>query len=215
MLQTKYDLAPLSSNELSPKENLRAVIQDLVDYMESQKGKSCAIVDLSQRFMIKRRRLYDIINVFVSLGCCKKTNYDQILWLGKEMINNEIVLLIEKRLSNRKMELSDLFPASGCIGIANLTISFILLFHALKVDHLDLRYAARLFSLNTTRYKTTLCKLYQICFILGAFGITSRSPHVCEVVLIKTIELFKNEKSLINDEDNCPLSISKLLNRPL
>ena len=203
-------------NDFSQKENLKIVIQDIFDFLEQTKNTPSAILDLSKKFSLKRRRLYDIINVFVSIGLCKKANYDQITWLGKDFIFQELSTQKEKRFRNGSLSLNEMFPTSTCIGISNLTSSFLLLFYALKVKKLDLRYVSKLFSENTTRYKTTLCKLYQICFILNALGITQRSNNVCEVILNDEYFYLSNKKEInFNDNKIGIFSMSQLLNRPI
>lgn len=144
------------------------------------------ISTLSTRFAIKRRRLYDVINVFEAIGCCEKSGLDAVRWVGKEnILVNLKSLKAQRGVHDRRKRLDDLFPVPCCVGISNLSISFLLLFFALKQDRVDLRYASQFFSRTTARYKTTLCKLYQICYILGSIGVTSRTAQVCEVILNK------------------------------
>jgi hypothetical protein len=90
-----------------------------------------------------------------------------------------------RQIDNPDSTLTTLFPLTHCVGIGNLTISFLLMFHALRTDHLDLRFVAHLFSRGTTRYKSTLCKLYQITYVLCAAGIMNRTAQVCDVVLFE------------------------------
>jgi hypothetical protein len=62
-------------------------------------------------------------------------------------------------------------------------VSFLLLYYVLRIDRIDLRMAASLFARATPKYRSTLCKLYQIAFVLCAAGIANRTNMVCEVVL--------------------------------
>ena len=130
--------------------------------------------------------MYDVINVFEAIGCCEKSGLDAVKWVGKEnIISNLSSLKTQRGVHDRRKRLDDLFPVPCCVGISNLSISFLLLFFALQQDRVDLRYASQFFSRTTARYKTTLCKLYQICYILGSIGVTSRTAQVCEVILNK------------------------------
>ena len=191
-------------------DDLKLSIQMLVQEFEKNPNISHAITSLSTRYNIKRRRLYDVINVLTSIGCCQKTCLDHVSWLGKPQILIEInKLILEKNIYNENKTLSDLFPVESCIGISNLTICFILLFFAQQINKLDLRFVGQFFSRNTGRYKTTLCKLYQICYILGALGITSRTQTVCEVIM--NPPFFIEE---LNSNNNNNLSLDSLLNRP-
>lgn len=209
-------------------DDLKISIQMLINELESSINKVQEITLLTQRFNIKRRRLYDVINVFSSVGSCSKSGLDHLIWYGKDQLCIHLEKLKESyHINDPNYSLQQLFPVSGCIGISNLTICFLLLFFALKTNHLDLRYVGNLFSRQTSRYKTTLCKLYQISYILGAVGITNRTNQVCEVVLNKpyynddiipddanqnSTGLSPNEKK--QQEDNNPMSIFSLLNHP-
>lgn len=165
-------------------EDLRGSIRAFVDCLEHSPEHTQAITVLSERFAIKRRRLYDVINVFESVGACKKSGLDAVKWLGLENMKQTLkVLRRERRIDDKSVTLEELFPAPCCIGISNLTASFLLLFAAIKTNRVDLRFVSQFFSHGTARYKTTLCKLYQICYILSAIGVTKRTAHVCEVIL--------------------------------
>lgn len=212
-------------------DDLKISIQMLINELESSINKVQEITILTQRYNIKRRRLYDVINVFSSVGSCSKSGLDHLIWYGKD----QLIVHLEKlkdsyHINDPNYSLQQLFPVSGCIGISNLTICFLLLFFALKTNHLDLRYVGNLFSHQTSRYKTTLCKLYQISYILGAVGITNRTNQVCEVVLN---EPYYNDEIIPDEGDqnspdtaqnqnnikkssmeNNPMSIFSLLNHP-
>ncbi|KAK8894103.1 hypothetical protein M9Y10_022535 [Tritrichomonas musculus] len=214
--------------QVKQTDDLKISIQMLINELESSINQVQEITLLTQRYNIKRRRLYDVINVFSSVGSCSKSGLDHLIWYGKDQLCVHLEKLKQSyHIKDPNYTLLQLFPVSGCIGISNLTICFLLLFFALKTNRLDLRYVGNLFSRQTSRYKTTLCKLYQISYILGAVGITNRTNQVCEVVLnepyyneeivpdepTKDSDNFQNQgkdkKSLI--EDN-PMSIFSLLN---
>ena len=173
-----------NAQEVKAPDALRNSIQLVVRFLENSGGIPQAITLLSARFMIKRRRLYDVINVFESIGACQKSGLDSVKWLGLENMKETFRVMRKQRgIDNPAIPLEELFPAPYCVGISNLTASLLLLFAALKTNRLDLRYVSQFFSHGTARYKTTLCKLYQICYILGAIGVTRRTLQVCEVVL--------------------------------
>ena len=204
--------------QVKQTDDLKLSIQCLIEELEKSINTMQAITVLTQKYNIKRRRLYDVINVFSSVGCCNKSGLDHLVWFGK---NNLIVKLEQLKndyhIHNKDLSLQELFPIAGCIGISNLTVCFLLLFFALKTDHLDLRFVGNLFSRQTSRYKTTLCKLYQISYILGSVGITNRTNQVCEVVLNKPYyneEIIPYETETPENSNVNPFSISSLLNRP-
>ena len=181
-----YEAKMQSQPPCEPKgpEDLRESIRAFVDCLEKAPEHTQAITVLSNRFGIKRRRLYDVINVFESVGACRKSGLDAVKWLGLDNMKEALRELRKQRgIDDTSISLEELFPPPCCVGISNLTMSFLLLFSAVKTNRLDLRFVSQFFSHGTTRYKTTLCKLYQICYILGAIGVTKRTAHVCEVIL--------------------------------
>lgn len=168
---------------MNKSDEFKTSIRLFIQHLELNEGEQ-SITAPSIALGIKRRRLYDVVNVFESIGCCKKCALDSVIWIGKSNIKSTFEILIkQKNLFNPKNSLADLFPIDQCIGVSHLTTSFVLLFYALKTDHLDLRYVAHFFSRKSSRYKTTLCKLYQISYIMNAIELVNRTSQVCEVVI--------------------------------
>jgi hypothetical protein len=192
--------------------NHKQSITTLLQFLESHGHQALAINGLAARFNISSRRLYDFINVLSAIGGCRKSGPDQMVWLGRAQIPTFVREVCRtKDIDNPERSLCDLFAVASCIGISNLTISLLLLFHALRTNHLDLRSVSQLFTRQTRRYKSTLCKLYQICYILGAAGITNRTSLACDVVLLEPyldFQVVPPEQS----EDPGPLPIVSLLN---
>ncbi|OHT04634.1 hypothetical protein TRFO_27846 [Tritrichomonas foetus] len=210
-------------------EDLKTSIQQFVKEFENSPQKHQLISSLASKFRIKRRRLYDVINVLEAIGCCKRCELDSVQWCGRENIFNILEeIKKDKSVNNPSLKLCDLFTVPCCVGISSLTISFLLMFFALKQDRIDLRYVSHYFSRTTARYKTTLCKLYQICYILSAIGVTTRTSQVCEVILNHPYynedelsptevqskgENNSNKASNLNSLDGSPtFSITSLLN---
>jgi hypothetical protein len=199
-------LPPLRSPEL------RAAMTSMVLEFEHGQLQTMTIVELSQRFMIKTRRLYDVINVFLALGCCARSGGDGFTWTSlKDSLPRLRELRQSRGIDDPSRNLTDLFPITECVGIANLTIALLLLFYAVRANHLDLRLAARVFSRGTTRFQSTLCKLYQICFVLSTAGIVARTTVSCEVRIMGQWLDYPAVPTELN-ENHAPLSLETLLN---
>jgi hypothetical protein len=188
----------------------RKAIQSMVAELDQDPNRLHEIPQIYQQYQVKRRRLYDIINVFIALGCATRSGFDQLLWQGRSRI---LATLREEKMrigiDNNRVSLSRLFEPDNCVGLTSLTTSFLLLFAAVRMETLDLRKVSAFFSRHTGRYKSTLCKLYQISLILGALGITERTDKICEVKLLSPFT-----QLLVSEEEGNPLSIVNLLNRP-
>ncbi|EAY08004.1 hypothetical protein TVAG_115630 [Trichomonas vaginalis G3] len=203
----------MKANKIS---TLSDSIQELRKALDKEKGVQNSITKLSTRFNIKRRRLYDVVNVLISTGCCEKGEFDCIIWMGENQIYQKFADLYRVRqIGNSTMTIDELFPIEICVGVPNLTINFILVYFALQTQCLDLRIIAALFSRGTQRMKTTLSKLYQISYILCSIGVTKRSTQVCEVVLEDYLyQYVLNSNNTNPDSKEDPLSIFNLLNIP-
>ncbi|OHT09086.1 hypothetical protein TRFO_04669 [Tritrichomonas foetus] len=178
-----------SNQEQGGKEqtaNFRKQIKGFVAFLDSagigQKHSFTSIYDL---FQVKRRRLYDVINVLTAIGCSTRSGTDDMIWNGKTQILNQLKVLKENyRINNMNMSIDELFPVNNCVSLSSLTVAFLLLFAALNFDTIDLRNACAFFSRQTNRYKTTLCKMYQIILILGALDVVSKTQSVCQIKLL-------------------------------
>jgi hypothetical protein len=203
-------LSPRERSLKSPNTKFRAAILAVVNDLDQNSTRPCSIPQICRRHQIKRRRLYDVINVFIAIGCATRGGLDDLIWRGRDYIFSELRrAMADTDIHNMSLSLSALFPVDNCVGLTSLTVSFILLFPAMQTDLMDLRHVSCFFSRETSRYKTTLCKLYQISLILGAMRITERTENVCEVRLLPPFtDLLRKQ------EDESPLGIANLLNRP-
>jgi hypothetical protein len=180
----------------------------VVRELDGHIGEASSVLGLHKRHQLKTRRLYDVVNVFSAIGCARRLSGDEIVWVGRD----EIVAKLQQHkkalgVSNANVTLSHLFPPENSVGLTSLTIALLMLFPALGTREIDLREASSFFARATKKYKTVLCKLYQIAVILGVIGLTNKTQNVCEVRLLQPLE------SLLADDEG-PMSIGKLLNRP-
>lgn len=183
----------------------RKVIKQIVDEMEGSIGTAQSLSNLCAKHALDKRRVYDLFNVFQAIGCCEKISHDLVLWYGKEKAKEYLAVKIrEREILNSKQTLEELFPPKECVGLGNLSLNMCLMFFALMNDRLDLRLTAQLFAKGTDRYKSTLCKLYQVSYTLGAADITTRTEKICEVIL--------NPPYFDRFPVASPLSIASLLN---
>jgi len=188
----------------------RAAILAVVNDLDRNASRAASIPQICRRHQIKRRRLYDVINVFTAIGCASRGVMDDLVWHGRDRISSELQRARDSLgVTNPTISLASMFPVDNCVSLSTLTTSFLLLFTAIQVDILDLRRVSSFFSRETARYKTTLCKLYQITLILNSLSITERTDNVCEIRLLAPYtDLLKYEA------DPNPLAITNLLNRP-
>ena len=169
--------------------------------------------NLSVKLGFHRRRFYDVVNVLEAAGCCKKVDSETISWKGMENIrNNMLHLALANGAFSKNSSLAEIIPAEFCISISKVTEYYLLCFLALQTQYLDLKDICKYLSRNTERYKTTLCKLYQITHILESAGIVSKTEKISQVKL--NDEFFIQVQFSLN-ENVTPLSLTHLLSRPV
>jgi hypothetical protein len=187
----------------------RTTIQTIVADLDGDPSRAHEMPHLYQKYQIKRRRFYDVINVFLALGCATRGGFEELVWHGRSRIFTELrEAKARLGIDNYALPLSQIFPPESCVSITSLTSGFLLLFAAVQTETLDLRKVSAFFARETDRYKSTLCKMYQIALILGALGITERTENQCEVRLLPPFT-----QLLTNRDRGHPLAIENLLNR--
>jgi hypothetical protein len=90
-------------------------------------------------------------------------------------------------------------------------VEFLLCFLSLRKPTLFIKQVSRFLSRKSGRYKSTLCKLYQISHILEAAGILERSNIPGEITIIS--RFFAPIDINIPEEGVSPFAINSLLNR--
>jgi hypothetical protein len=205
------ELPLINTPKKRPKIPFDVLVQDLVAALQSCPQRTQTMIDLHHRFQIKRRRLYDVTNILIVLGAAGGSNSEEITWFGEDRILPN--LLKQKQMMNimnLEIPLSVLFPQDNCVSFTTLTMSVLMMFPAIGTERLNLKEVSAFFSWNTQRYKTTICKLYQITLILSALRILQKTENPCEV---KIIPPYTNLLMNDNFNDN-PMSMFRLLSRP-
>lgn len=186
-------------------------VAKVIDELDDNPGKSYSLAALYNAHSISRRRFYDVVNVLTAIGCCKRMEDNKIKWIGTWNIESELVQMKTRSgIENEKLVMGELFNVENCICLMKITMTFLALFATIEADTIDLREAAAFFSRGTWRYKSTLCKLYQITPVLGALRILEKTSTECAVRLLSPYKEMIQIKYQSKPES--PYSISYLLN---
>lgn len=172
------------------------------------------ITTLCMRYKFQKRRFYDVLNVLEAIGCCHKLKSDSIQWFGLSNVP-PYLLSLQKKLKVNLIEtkLEDIFRADESIIISQLTQLFIMCFLVIQNQTLNIKHIACFLSRHNQRYKTTLCKLYQITHILEAAGILRHTSKPCVIFLdTKYYNIISEKESDVKSNDPNPYSIENLLN---
>ena len=168
-------LAQNSDQKQHTHENFSLTIQNFIDYAESRPSQSYSITSICDQFKFQRRRFYDVINVLEITGCCKRINVDTITWFGRQNVRSTLKELVRISQIHSKSTIASILPKEKIITIAHLTKVYLLIFSFLNQNQLDIRATAQVIAKENGRFKTTLCKLYQITHILCAAKILVKS----------------------------------------
>jgi hypothetical protein len=156
--------------------SFRTAIQSLVVKLQNSPPGEYGISAIREEFQFQKRRLYDVVNVLEAIGCCTKRSTDIVFWNGLSNIPKALSKLQEMRcLTDPGADIEDFVPDDKFIAISRFTVAFILCFLALRTRVLNIKRIALFLSRKNGRYKTTLCKLYQISHILEAVGVVQKS----------------------------------------
>lgn len=192
-------------------DQFKISISKFVQDLESSQTNEINIEKTCIKYGFQKRRFYDVLNVLESVGCCAKINTDVVIWYGLSNIPSTFeTLQYTYKVNLPSSTLEDIFTNQQSIGISNLTVMLILCYLVMRVYSLDIKHVAMFLSRSNNRYKTTLCKLYQVTHILESAGIISRSLVPCVFILNKNYVRFV-DIGKVKDEEN-PLSLANLLN---
>lgn len=175
---------PREEKKSKNSETFQDSISQFIQHMNHSLDPSYGILSICDKFHFQRRRFYDVLNILQALGAIDRINTDSFIWLGLD----KIITTMDEKIKQMKVDdptlnLEDLFPPESKITISNLTIRFIMCFIALRKQSLSIQVVAKFLSRNNKRMKTTLCKLYQIVYILVNVGIFEKRTIPSEVTL--------------------------------
>ena len=209
----------IEHNKKNQNDLFKIAIESLVSDIEKRPNGKYLLSTIREKYDFQRRRLYDVIRVFETIGCCMKISVDTIMWLGLKNIYPTLMqLATSKHVFDRDFSLENVLKNDSTISISQLTQIFLLSYYALNEKCLDIRAIASFISKSNGRYKSTLCKLYQITYILESIGVIYRKPDVVGFLTLNDQYFVNNDKQYINDLKRRTVSfldIRSLLNRPV
>ena len=182
--QTYITCYPMQMASPKGTDSFRTSILMLIDALEREPRQTYLISQVCTRFNFQRRRFYDVVNVLEAAGCCHKSSVDSFIWLGINNIKQGLTKLAkDNSINDPEKTLDDIFLSEDSVTISKLTQNFLLTFITLNKTILDIKQISTFLSRNNGRFKTTLCKLYQISHILEVAGIIGKTMVPGEVSL--------------------------------
>ena len=193
-------------------DQFKTSIQSFIQDVENSGSKIISVSKSCTKYEFQRRRFYDVLNVLEAIGCCNKLNAESVQWLGLSNIPSTLLLLQKSwKVDDVDATLEDIFQTEQSIVISQLTRLFIMCYLVMQSQALDIKQIATFLSRSNQRYKTTLCKLYQITHILEAAGVLHRTMVPCVMVLEQQYFALLESRDF-QVFDSHPLSVQNLLN---
>ncbi|EAY19612.1 hypothetical protein TVAG_228750 [Trichomonas vaginalis G3] len=194
------------------RPDFHQAVKCFIEYQESRIGQATSITVITERFRIKRRRLYDVLNVFESLGVCEKPGVDLFIWHGLRNLKSILINKYNEIIGSNKADISSLQPYDHSIGIQNLTVALIMFFYVTDIITIDLRVVAYIFAGGSNKFRMILCKLYQVVDILSTVGVIFRSQSVSVVTLAPDYFTLPKSVPVVSSVPDV-LSVDFLLNK--
>ena len=188
------------------KTLFRDSIKRFVDLAESNARRSYSIPWVCQEFSFQKRRFYDVMNVLEAIGCLQRATSESFTWLG---LGRFTMCIQRPRLCFQG-------ATPNSISISLMTHQFMTFFMHVHDMSVDLKSISGLLARHNQRFKTTLCKLYQISHILEAAGILEKSQSRGTVRIVeKYRDMVRRPSVAENLLCDAPLSLEALLNKPI
>ena len=178
--------------------NETSSLRILVSKLETLIGKEFNYLSLCSQFSVKRRVLYDFIQIVEPLAIIDRKNNNLFVWNGISNFQTVIPTLLSN-LQNETLSHSfvNIFSCSNDSSLVHITILLLKLFCYLNTKTLDLRSVAFLFTQGPTKFKTLIRKLYTVSTSLEVVGILSKTSKVSEVKLLVPELLIRNQNQNI------------------
>lgn len=198
------------------RDNFHHSIVRFLEYCNSNGEIMLKITNICERFGFQRRRFYDLATILQAFGILQKENLDMVKWVGM----GQIIPTLEKVIHERGIgtadssNISTIFPSVQKLLMSSIAVDFTLLFITQRRQKLNIQETASFFARDNGRFKSTLCKLYQIVYILIELGIVERRNTPNEVYLAdRYFNYFCNQP--VKQPFPIPITVQKVASFPI
>ncbi|EAX97066.1 hypothetical protein TVAG_196950 [Trichomonas vaginalis G3] len=169
-------------------------------------------MSLSNKFAFKKRRIYEVIDVFTVIGVTVLLDEENFLWIGFNHVSQTIQRIGTNRgVYSSDLTLNDIFCLSQePISIQSMTEDIIFLFIAIERRRLNIIEASKYISHGNGKEKTTRCKISQAVAILELANIIRKTENQSEYELLP--EFYITVPKVLKNSTVDPSNIQSLLN---
>lgn len=179
------------------------IFAEIIEKYDKTKPQNINVMDVSEKFRVQHRRVYDMFNMLTSLNICRMVERGHIQWLGVDRIY--------KTIANRYKEIEilsltksskEIFSLPQSPSLGSLATHFIALYPYLGVKKLNLNDVALIFHDESINIKTLERRMYFVLALLDILGLVSHHKRdgmyvlaISEDVIIKDAFVSKKNKA--------------------
>ena len=195
--------------------NLSEVFTRMIAAFEDSNSTKLTVLDVSKKFRVQSRRVYDFFNVFGTLGVCNTENKSSISWVSMkkamETIKQEYIKLEHEA---QYKTISELFTLKQSQGLGSIGLSFLLLYFYLNTQVLNIHDVSALFLPMAYDRKSLERRLYLVLSMFDLVGFVKHSQRTGDYTILIDMKPIINEgMKSIQNECKTPCSILSLLSK--
>ena len=195
--------------------NLAEVFTRMIAAFEESNCTKLTVLDVSKRFRVQSRRVYDFFNVFGTLGVCNTENKSSISWVSMKMAMETIkkqYISLECEAQNKSI--TELFALKQSQGLGSIGLSFLLLYFYLNTQVLNIHDVSALFLPMAFDRKSLERRLYLVLSMFDLVGFVKHSQRTGDyTILIDMKPIIYEGMKRIQTECKSPCSVLSLLSK--
>ena len=197
--------------------SISQILRSLIIEFEKTRPSDITVLELSKRYNVQHRRLYDFFNFLTSLRICSYIERKVISWDGVDRATDYICnFYVELEVKSAKCSMTELFMLGSSPSLGAIGAKFLSLYLYLGVTTLSMRQAAKLFHDGKSDLKSLERRMYLVLSFLEMLKIISHSAKRSEYdLLIDANLIYRRTRPIIDQKMHTPfpLSIDSLLNK--
>lgn len=180
------------------------IMKEIVRKCEKNRPKSINVMNLSQKYNIKHRRLYDLFNLLTALGVTRQVKRGKLAWVGLHTVTDVIesfLIKAEKEIKNSSM--CSVFGLSDSPSLGKIAVHFMALFAFLNICTINIKKASALFCKKEADIKALEGRMYLTLGLLEMLKFIShdnRSGNYTVLINLSDIQNRARSEALKNSD---------------
>ena len=177
-----FEISNFKGNQTQP---ISLVFRTIIRDFEFSYPTDINIIEVSRKYQIQHRRVYDFFNFLTSMEICSYKEKRRLVWIGVknslEYIDKSYSILECESLTKPFQELFSIGPSPS---LGSLATKFICLYFYLGVKILSIRQVSNLFHDKKTDIKSLERRLYLVLSFLEIIGFIAHTSKRSEYQIL-------------------------------